>query len=143
MITKIIACRCLKIVFLCNIRGIQFLIVSIATVSLFVYKYDNRLRYENIFLFFFFFLPLPLNCGIAAADTILLQPVLSRTPYFVVPMALTSRLTQLTWPNHTSIAFLHRIGCLTSSSSCSIHTLSYCLLVYSCHRRTAWCFTDN
>ena len=45
-------------------------------------------------MFFFFFWPLPLNCGVAAADTILLRPVLSRTSYFVVPMALMSRLTQ-------------------------------------------------
>ena len=42
----------------------------------------------------FFFKPLPLGCGVAAADTILLQPVLSWTLSFVVPMALVSRLTQ-------------------------------------------------
>ena len=38
--------------------------------------------------------PTWLTCGVAAADTILLQPVLSWTPSFVVPMALMSRLTQ-------------------------------------------------
>ena len=40
--------------------------------------------------------PTWLTCGVAAADTILLQPVLSWTPSFVVPMALClmSRLTQ-------------------------------------------------
>ena len=37
---------------------------------------------------------LPLGCGIAAADTILLQPVMSLTSSVVVPMALMSRLTQ-------------------------------------------------
>ena len=35
-----------------------------------------------------------LSCGVAAADTILLLPVLSWTSSFVVPMALMSRLTQ-------------------------------------------------
>ena len=35
-----------------------------------------------------------LGCGVAVADTILLQPVLSWTSSFVVPMALMSRLTQ-------------------------------------------------
>ena len=34
------------------------------------------------------------NCGVAAANTILLQPVLSWTSSFVVPMAHMSRLTQ-------------------------------------------------
>ena len=37
---------------------------------------------------FFFFCPLPLGCRVAAADTILLQPVLSWTSSFVVLMAL-------------------------------------------------------
>ena len=36
----------------------------------------------------------PLSCGVAAADTILLQSVLSWTSSFVIPMALMSRLTQ-------------------------------------------------
>ena len=43
---------------------------------------------------YFFFKPLPLGCGVAAADRILLQPVLSWTSSFVVPMDLMSRLTQ-------------------------------------------------
>ena len=51
---------------------------------------NNTLCYKT----FFFFYPLPLGCGVAAADTILLQPVLSWTSSFVVPMALMSRLTQ-------------------------------------------------
>ena len=42
----------------------------------------------------FSFYPLPLGCGVAASETILLQPVLSRTSYFVVPMVIMSRLTQ-------------------------------------------------
>ena len=41
-----------------------------------------------------FFYSLPLGCGAAAADTLLLQPVLSWTSSFVVPMAVMSRLTQ-------------------------------------------------
>ena len=44
--------------------------------------------------FFFFFKPFPLGCGVPAADTILLQPVLSWTSYFVVLIALMFRLTQ-------------------------------------------------
>ena len=39
-------------------------------------------------------MPLRLCCGVAAADTILLQPVMSWTSSFVVPMALMSQLTQ-------------------------------------------------
>ena len=44
--------------------------------------------------YLFFFWPLPLGCGVAAADTILLQPVLSWTSSVVVPIVLVSRLTQ-------------------------------------------------
>ena len=40
------------------------------------------------------FLLLALGCGVTAADTILLQPVMSRTSSCVVPMARMSRLTQ-------------------------------------------------
>ena len=35
-----------------------------------------------------------LTCGVAVADTILQQPVLSLTSSFIVPMALMSQLTQ-------------------------------------------------
>ena len=44
--------------------------------------------------YFFFFQPLPYGCGVATADTILLQAILSWTSSFVVPMAMMSRLTQ-------------------------------------------------
>ena len=50
--------------------------------------------FQVIAVFFFFSQPLPLGCGVAAADTILVQPVLSWTSFFVVPMGLMSRLTQ-------------------------------------------------
>ena len=84
--------------------------------------------------------------GVAAADTILLQPVLSWTSSFVVPMALMSRFTQFihlcfclprfllqggtisrvclptwsrlfTWPNQLSRAFLHLSAILSTFSN--------------------------
>ena len=54
---------------------------------------QERQLHDAIIVFFFFFQPLPLACGFAAADTILLQPVLSWTSSFVVLMALVCRLT--------------------------------------------------
>ena len=55
------------------------------------------LRYPKVTqMFFFFFLTLQLGCGIAAVDSILLQPVLSWTSSFVVPVAVMSRLKQST-----------------------------------------------
>ena len=91
-----------------------------------VYFRGLRLPYFSIvLLIFFFFQLLPLNCGIAAADTILLQPILSWTSSFVVPMALMSRLT--TQPIHLCFRlprFLLPGG--TISRVCLVVILMFC-----------------
>ena len=61
-------------------RSIMCLLITVAVL------YDSNVKYiisesES-------------NCGVAAADAILLQTVLSRVSYFVVPMALMFRLAQ-------------------------------------------------
>ena len=55
-----------------------------------------------------FFKSFPLNCGFAAAETILLQPVLSWTSYFVVPIVV-SRLPQSNGTASIFLAFFSQV----------------------------------
>ena len=74
-------------------------------------------------------LALPLSCGVPAAATILLQPVLSWTSSFVVPIALMSRLTQSIHLCFGLPLLLHLPGG-TISSVC-LPTYSWCC-VFTC-----------
>ena len=76
-------------------------------------------------------LAIPLDCGVAAADTFLLQPVLSCTSCFVVPIALMFLLTvhpSLPWASsfsssprwHIPIFGFRRIGFTRNGESSDI-----------------------
>ena len=69
-----------------------------------------------------FFQPLPINCGVPAADTIFLQPVLSWTSSFVVPIDLVSVYT--VHPSFFGLPLLLPFG--TKSSVCLLaYSLSF------------------